>query len=332
MHSVIAPKIARTTADPRIAGQRRVDHRGSLARFGSACALLCITLLPLSATSAPAVPPIVMAAAKGDTAAVRTLLRQGASPNTHDDQGISALEWASAKGHLATVLALLNAHAMVDGAYNPMKYTPLMRSANFGFANIAAILIAHGANVNAHDAIGETPMDFALDSNHKDVIAVLTHHGAKLSATLFPSMFCHAGSSSGFGNSALWTPFANNRTSYYCQSVKHEFGGSTGDVIMYTYQVGGTKALARTIYINTDIFMATIPNDLIAKTLRPLLAAIYSNSHRGVMPPDVLANILSFDKVRSNTKLGYVRGDYKAGDHPDHPTIGASYTIRITLH
>ncbi len=311
MHSLFATKIARLAL---------------LSAF-------FFTTVPLpTMASAPAVPALVLAAEKGDTAAVRSLLRHGANPNTRDAGGISALEWASAKGRVPAVLALLAAHAAIDGAYNPMHYTPLMRAANFGQVKVAAILIAHGANVNAHDKNGFTPIEFALDNDHPDVVLLLKRHGAKVLTQLYPSMFCTATASIGFGKSSAWKTFANDPKTYACDNVKHDFGSEAGDVIMYTYQVEGAKTFPRYIFLKTEVFMSTIPLDIIAKTLRPLLQRIYLNSGRGPIPEKLLESLLQCTNVQSDTKLGFVRAEYTPGSHPDRPTNGASYSISISLH
>src|SRR6202043_1558083 len=100
-------------------------------------------------------------------------------PNTTDAGGVSALEWAAGRGGLAAAQGLLAAHAAVDGAYNPQKYTPLMRAANFGHAEVAAALITAGADVNARDVDGHTALDFAAHRDNADVVALLTGRGAQ---------------------------------------------------------------------------------------------------------------------------------------------------------
>ncbi|HVA29461.1 MAG TPA: ankyrin repeat domain-containing protein [Candidatus Baltobacteraceae bacterium] len=262
---------------------------------------------------------------------MRRLLAQGVDPNAHGSDGISALEWAAAKGRVDEVLVLLGAHAAVDAAYNPEKYTPLMRAANFGFPQVVKVLVAHGARVNAHNAYGQTALDFALYTNHTAIAAILKRDGAISVGHFYPREFCNAGTKAGLTSSA-WGSASDAPAMYFCQAVKHDFGSGSGDVVMYTYEVDGTIAFAKSIYIKTDVFMTEIPTQMIAQTLTPLIRQIYANAHQGQVPSDLLDSLVAFKNVRQDTPLGLVTGVYAVGDHPDYPTIGAEYTIRITLH
>jgi TPR repeat protein len=155
-----------------------------LARINAGLALvLSLMFVCLPAWAEDTAAALIASAQSGDTVAIGKLLSQGVDPNTHEDEtGISALEWAAAKGHLAAVKALLKAHADVDGAYNSMEYTPLMRAANYGFRDVATLLIAKGANVNAQTSDDETPLYFAVSSNHPKVVALLVTKGADVNA------------------------------------------------------------------------------------------------------------------------------------------------------
>ncbi len=296
--------------------------------------ILSLAFVYLPASSEDAASALIAAAKSGDTATLGKILRQGVSPNTHDANGISALEWAAGRGHVDAVKALLSARAAVDGAYNPMKYTPLMRAANFGFRAVAAILIAHGANINARAANGYTPLDYALLTNHRDVAAFLKSHGAKRgSATVgleHPQILCKIGADAGFGGLS-WAAYAKIPGLYFCQGVNHDFPPGAGDVVMYTYEVDGNALAARSIFIETAIFSDSLPKEMIDRTLRPLLARIYSAGGKGPMPSALADAIGTLSNVRQDTAFGLVTATYQAGD-PGENTNGAKYTIRITLH
>src|SRR5215813_8299968 len=56
------------------------------------------------------------AAMRGDSAAVRTLITQGADVNARQGDGSTALHWAAYKGNIAMMEALLAARADVKAA------------------------------------------------------------------------------------------------------------------------------------------------------------------------------------------------------------------------
>ena len=81
-------------------------------------------------------PPLHRAARVGDTALVRTLLRQPpcVGADTVDAEGNTALHAAARGGHVAAIAALVEAGAAVDRvALNAEKpYTPLVIAAKCG--------------------------------------------------------------------------------------------------------------------------------------------------------------------------------------------------------
>ena len=82
---------------------------------------------------------------KGHAAIVHAFLEKGASPNSRDPRGGSALHWAAANGR----------------------------------TEIVRLLLAHGAEINIEDADGETPLDVARQKGAQDTIAVLERAGGK---------------------------------------------------------------------------------------------------------------------------------------------------------
>ena len=280
---------------------------------------------------------LIAAAKSGDTATIRTLLAQGADPDTRDETGISALEWAAAKGHLTTVKALLDDHAAVDGASIPDKFTPLMRAANFGHKDVAALLIARGADVNARAASGYTALDYAVNTDKRDVVALLKKHGAKRGAgaagLTHPQTLCDAGKNIGFyAQNWSWTAYAKYPTQYYCQGIQHDSPGGEGNMLMFTYQVDGTAGKAQGILITTDIYADSLPKDAINRNVQPLLTSIYAVAGKGPMPGDLTDAVAALSVVQEDTALGSVTTAYRPGDHADMPYNGAEYTIQIILH
>jgi ankyrin repeat protein len=56
----------------------------------------------------------VRAAESGHTATVEALIQAGADPNLQNDDGWTALMWASGAGHTCTVEVLIGAGAKLD--------------------------------------------------------------------------------------------------------------------------------------------------------------------------------------------------------------------------
>ena len=162
---------------------------------------------------ASAATPVADAARRGDPAAVRMLLRQGADPNAAHGDGMSPLHWAAergdagmaealihagaavaartrighhtplhvacAGGHAPVVEVLIAAGADVTAATNPGGVTALHLAAASGSAASAASLIGQGADVDARErAWGQTPLIFAASRGRVDAVRTLLEHGA----------------------------------------------------------------------------------------------------------------------------------------------------------
>lgn len=74
---------------------------------------------------------------------------EGATIDSADSEGCTALRWASEKGHAEIVELLLDAGAEPD-KLDKKGYTPLMMAAYGGHMRVACALIRHGAEVDLH--------------------------------------------------------------------------------------------------------------------------------------------------------------------------------------
>jgi ankyrin repeat protein len=163
--------------------------------------------------AAPPASPVADAAMRGDGAAVRALLKDGADANAPRGDGMSALHWAAERGDaemagmllaaganagavtrigqytplhlaartgsLAVTDALLAARAAVDAKAVPSGATPLHLAASAGSAPVITRLLDAGADTNAREAEwGQTPLIFAASQNRVEAIRVLMARGA----------------------------------------------------------------------------------------------------------------------------------------------------------
>lgn len=129
--------------------------------------------------------PLRLAADKGQGEVVRLLIRRGATVNAADGDGWTALMWASARGHLDIVEALLASAADVHRTIIDKRAGALHLAAQNGHVNVVRALLARGAAVNAVDARGATPLHLAAYQGHPEVVRLLLNHGADKNARLY---------------------------------------------------------------------------------------------------------------------------------------------------
>jgi ankyrin repeat protein len=139
---------------------------------------------------------LIEAVKKGDTAAVRRLLDQGANPNSREvvlskpdlakgDPGgrptlvDTALMIAVGEGHLQVVRLLLHRSADVNGG-GVAGFTPLMESVRHRRADLAELLLKNGAKPNQLNDYGDTALLFAANEGETRVIDLLLRHGADI--------------------------------------------------------------------------------------------------------------------------------------------------------
>src|SRR6266513_787656 len=134
---------------------------------------------PASASSQDLNKKLLDAAEAGDTAEVRSLLREGANPNAKGGYGSTALMGAAVRGHTETVRALLEKGAEVNAKGNTGR-TALMEAALEGYTETVRTLLEKGAEVNAKDNAGWTPLFWAAFSRRTDTVRALLQTGADI--------------------------------------------------------------------------------------------------------------------------------------------------------
>jgi uncharacterized protein len=144
--------------------------------------LLCAGVLASAACFAAVDVRLPDAAAKGDKAAVRTLLAQKIDVNSAQPDGTTALHWAAHKNDLELVNLLLKAGADAK-AMNRYNVTPLAEAVQFGSAPMIEALLKAGADPNTLTTDeGETVLMSASRTGNVEAVKALLARGANVNA------------------------------------------------------------------------------------------------------------------------------------------------------
>ena len=100
------------------------------------------------------------AAKKGNIAAVKRFLANGAKVDSPDPSGATPLSMAALTGEVETAKFLISKGAEVNVRHKDGA-TPLHRAAFFGETEIVELLLENNANINIQNNKGETPLDNA---------------------------------------------------------------------------------------------------------------------------------------------------------------------------
>src|SRR6266850_3298856 len=126
--------------------------------------------------------PLIWAAHNGDSETGKLLIAAGANVKATNRYGVNALHEAATIGDVAMIEALLKAGADPNATYGAGE-TPLMLVARTGNLNAVKLLIDRGANINGADEFkGYTPLMFAATENQPAVAKLLIEHGADVNA------------------------------------------------------------------------------------------------------------------------------------------------------
>lgn len=144
--------------------------------------VLGLTAVMISTAMALAAPSDVAdAAAKGDTAAVRTLIQRRADVNAAQVDGATALHWAVYRDNLELVDLLIRAGAKAD-VTNRNGITPLYLASLYGQAATIDRLVKAGANAKMPGPNGETMLMLAARNGNPEAIKSLLAAGADVNA------------------------------------------------------------------------------------------------------------------------------------------------------
>ena len=143
--------------------------------------LLVLTVVASTSHLYAADNALTAAVKKSDSAAVRRQLEQGASVNSAETDGTTALHWAveSDNPELTRLLLKAGANAKLANRYG---MTPLHLSAINGNATVMRDLLDAGADANAILPEGETVLMTAARTGSAQSVALLLERGAKVDA------------------------------------------------------------------------------------------------------------------------------------------------------
>ena len=138
--------------------------------------------LSVAAVSAQSPSPVADAARKGNAAAVKALLKQGADANAPQADGMTALHWAADRGDLAIADTLIYAGASTAGITRLGAYTPLHLAARSGSGPVVKALLKAGAGASTLTASGATPLHLAAASGNAESVTALLDAKADINA------------------------------------------------------------------------------------------------------------------------------------------------------
>jgi ankyrin repeat protein len=142
-----------------------------------------IAVLLTAALGAQSTSPLADAAMRGDTAAVKSLIKQGVDVGAAQGDGMTALHWAAERGDAELTEVLVFAGANVSAVTRIGLYTPLHLAAKSGNPAVVRVLIKGGAEVNAKsNPSGATPVHLAALAGNPEVINLLADAKADLNA------------------------------------------------------------------------------------------------------------------------------------------------------
>jgi len=135
------------------------------------------------AVSAQSKSPIADAAQRGDTAAVRALLQDGADVAAAQGDGMTALHWAAERGDAELSRILITAGSNTGAVTRIGEYTPLHLAAKAGSPEVVKALLEARADIEAKaSTTGVTAMHFAAASGSAEVVNLLADAQADLNA------------------------------------------------------------------------------------------------------------------------------------------------------
>jgi ankyrin repeat protein len=109
----------------------------------------------------------------------RPVVQAAASVDVEDQDKLTPMMKACAKGDVTAVSTLLGKGADVNRPHAQFRVTPLMVAAYFGHLDLVKLLVAKGAKVDAKDSVSAEAVDWAEFDNHDDIAKLLKANGGR---------------------------------------------------------------------------------------------------------------------------------------------------------
>ncbi|XP_050212097.1 protein VAPYRIN-like [Mercurialis annua] len=132
---------------------------------------------------------VLMAARKGDSKLLQSLLHKGANATYTDQYGLTPLHAGAIKGHKKIVSTLIESGVNVEIQDNE-GHVPLHLAVEGGSLETVEVLVNKGANLNARTNHGATPVYLAKAMGCDDILEFLVNRGASFSHS--PSPIAHS--------------------------------------------------------------------------------------------------------------------------------------------
>ena len=181
-------------------------------RRGMVLTVVVLATVLLAGAVPAADSPLLDATKRGDEAAVRSLLAEGADPNVAQGDGLTALHLAAQVGNLEIAELLLAGGAKVEAQTRIGGYTPLHLASQGAHGAVVSVLLAAGANAGAvTTTTGVTPLHLAAKAMYgEDAVKALLEHGAPVNAQ-----------ESSAGQTALMFAASHGRTASVRELLSH---------------------------------------------------------------------------------------------------------------